>query len=204
MSRLVTSQRSKASFRALKTCSNSFLSSQNADIASTVFTTSDIRVFPHLARPTTTTQARPVSHTDTSSICDHVCHRPRRPFTTSTNLKMASDEDYMAFLNKANQDPSEGQAVKSSSSAKQTFKTTDSGAQVPAVLKTAVKDAFYTSDADEPFEPVCLNWDEGGKGLPDEGTFAVASSRQSSVAPTAFGLCNMDYKSLDHANVCLR
>lgn len=114
---------------------------------------------------------------------------------------MASDEDYMAFLNKANQDPSAGQAVKSSSSAKQTFKTTDSGAQVPAVLKTAVKDAFYTSDADEPFEPVCLNWDEGGKGLPDEGTFSIASSRQSSVAPTAFGLCNMDYKSLGHANV---
>ncbi|KAI4593204.1 hypothetical protein KJ359_009932 [Pestalotiopsis sp. 9143b] len=85
---------------------------------------------------------------------------------------MASDEDYMAFLNKANQDPSEGQAVKSASSAKQTYKTTDSGAQVPAVLKSAVKDAFYTSDADEPFEPVCLNWDEGGKGLPDEEEFA--------------------------------
>ncbi|KAM0815067.1 hypothetical protein AB5N19_00860 [Seiridium cardinale] len=84
---------------------------------------------------------------------------------------MASDEDYMAFLNKANEDPSAGHA-KSAASAKHEFKTTDSGVQVPAVLKSAVKDAFYTSDADEPFVPVCLKWDEGGKGLPDEEEFA--------------------------------
>lgn len=80
----------------------------------------------------------------------------------------------MAFLEKANKDPNEGQTAKSASNTKQAFKTTDSGAQVPAVLKSAVKDAFYTSDADEPFEPVCLNWDEDGKGLPDEGSFICA------------------------------
>lgn len=81
---------------------------------------------------------------------------------------MASDEDYMSFLDKANQDPSEGRA-KTASSGKREFKTTDSGVQVPAVLQSAVKDAFYVSDADEPFVPVCLKWDEGGNGLPDEG-----------------------------------
>lgn len=82
---------------------------------------------------------------------------------------MASDEDYMAFLDKANRDPNEGYA-KPAGSGKQEFKTTDAGARVPAVLRDVVKDSFYVSDADEPFVPVCLKWDEGGKGLPDEGS----------------------------------
>ncbi|CAJ2511644.1 Uu.00g072690.m01.CDS01 [Anthostomella pinea] len=86
---------------------------------------------------------------------------------------MASDDDYMAFLDKANQDPSEGQAKpQSSDKQKGEFKATDDGAAVPAALKEATKDSFYVSDADEPFVPVCLAWDEGGKGLPDEEEFA--------------------------------
>jgi hypothetical protein len=80
---------------------------------------------------------------------------------------MASDEDYMAFLDKANQDPNEGYTKPQSS--KQEFKTTDDGAKIPAAIEEATKDAFYVSDADEPFVPVSLAWDEGGKGLPDEG-----------------------------------
>lgn len=82
---------------------------------------------------------------------------------------MGSDEDYMDFLNKANQDPSEGQAKKSS--APQGFKAQDSGAQVPKAIADVIKggDKVYISDADEPFEGVALQWDEGGKGLPDEG-----------------------------------
>lgn len=84
---------------------------------------------------------------------------------------MASDEDYMAFLDKANQDPNEGYARPASEGAKKELKTTDAGVQVPAVLTEATKDAFYVSDADEPFVPVCLQWDENGKGLPDEGAF---------------------------------
>ncbi|KAI0466359.1 hypothetical protein F4859DRAFT_497887 [Xylaria cf. heliscus] len=85
---------------------------------------------------------------------------------------MASDEDYMAFLDKANQDPNEGH-VKTQSRSKGEFKATDDGAQVPAAIQEATKDAFYVSDADEPFVPVCLAWDEGGKGLPDEEEFAT-------------------------------
>lgn len=83
---------------------------------------------------------------------------------------MASDEDYMAFLDKANEDPSKGTAK--SESKGNDFKATDDGAQIPAAIAEATKDAFYTSDADEPFLPVCLSWDEGGKGLPDEDEFA--------------------------------
>ncbi|KAI0865463.1 hypothetical protein F4860DRAFT_461530 [Xylaria cubensis] len=99
---------------------------------------------------------------------------PSRPrsFTTTSATKMASDEDYMAFLDKANQDPNEGQA-KPQSKSNEGFKATDDGAQIPAAIQNATKDAFYVSDADEPFVPVCLAWDEGGKGLPDEEEFAT-------------------------------
>lgn len=84
---------------------------------------------------------------------------------------MASDDDYMAFLNKANQDPSEDQAKKSD--APKGFKAQDNGARVPKDITDVIKggDKVYVSDADEPFEGVALKWDEGGKGLPDEGEF---------------------------------
>ncbi|KAI0013206.1 hypothetical protein F4779DRAFT_613735 [Xylariaceae sp. FL0662B] len=84
---------------------------------------------------------------------------------------MASDEDYMAFLDKANRDPSEGYA-KPQSAGQQEFKAADEGAQIPAAIQEATKDAFYISDADEPFVPVYLAWDENGRGLPDEEAFA--------------------------------
>ncbi|OTB14697.1 hypothetical protein K445DRAFT_318594 [Daldinia sp. EC12] len=94
-----------------------------------------------------------------------------RSFTTSSAQRMASDDDYMAFLNKANENPSEGHN-KAQSASKQEFKATDDGAQIPAIIQEATKDAFYVSDADEPFVPVYLAWDESGKGLPDEEEFA--------------------------------
>ncbi|KAI1110037.1 hypothetical protein F5Y14DRAFT_466157 [Nemania sp. NC0429] len=98
---------------------------------------------------------------------------PLRTFTTTAAAtRMASDEDYMAFLEKANRDPNEGYA-KPQSSGGEPFKATDDGAQIPAAIQEATRDAFYVSDADEPFVPVCLAWDETGKGLPDEEEFAT-------------------------------
>ncbi|KAI0407896.1 hypothetical protein F4802DRAFT_551700 [Xylaria palmicola] len=94
-----------------------------------------------------------------------------RDFTTTATARMASDDDYMAFLDKANRDPNEGQA-KAQSSGKDEFKAADDGAKIPAAIQDATKGAFYVSDADEPFVPVCLAWDEAGKGLPDEEEFA--------------------------------
>ncbi|XXG97214.1 glucose repression mediator protein [Hypoxylon texense] len=84
---------------------------------------------------------------------------------------MASDEDYMAFLDKANRDPSEGYS-KPQSSSQQEFKATDDGAQIPAAIQEAIQGTFYSSDTDEPFVPVYLAWNESGKGLPDEEEFA--------------------------------
>jgi hypothetical protein len=89
---------------------------------------------------------------------------PATDTTTKPKDKMASDEDYASFLDKANEDPSAGTA-KSQSKGKVELKAVD--AEVPAALKKATKDAFYVSDADEPFVPVALKF--GGKTLPDEG-----------------------------------
>jgi hypothetical protein len=86
------------------------------------------------------------------------------------------DQDYMAFLNKANEDPAKGAAQSSSSNTaaaadKRGFRTRQEGVEVPAPLLRVCGsgDAFYVSEADEPFEAVALAWDEAGRGLPDEG-----------------------------------
>lgn len=93
------------------------------------------------------------------------------PQQSTTPDKMASDEDYAAFLDKANQDPSEGMGnqpqAKTASNGKLEFKATDSGAKIPPVLDQL--QAYYVSDADEEFVPVCLKM--SGEGLPDECKF---------------------------------
>ncbi|KHO02005.1 uncharacterized protein MAM_01006 [Metarhizium album ARSEF 1941] len=85
---------------------------------------------------------------------------------------MASDQDYMTFLDKANQDVDDGKALaaKQEENGKAAFKTMDEGSQAPKVIRDACQDAVYVSDADEPFEQVSLRW--GGDGLPDETEFA--------------------------------
>ncbi|ROT43288.1 hypothetical protein SODALDRAFT_327480 [Sodiomyces alkalinus F11] len=87
---------------------------------------------------------------------------------------MASDEEYMAFLNKANEDPQAGYAKQADTGASKIFKAQDTGVDVPKPIATALEkgDKVYVSDADEPFVAVALSWDEGGKGLPDEVEFA--------------------------------
>ena len=85
---------------------------------------------------------------------------------TENRHTMASDEDYAAFLDKANADPNEG-VSKTQSSGRIELKAVESGIKIPASLKKVTKDAFYISDADEPFEPVGLKFE--GKTLPDEG-----------------------------------
>ncbi|KAK4234309.1 hypothetical protein C8A03DRAFT_37927 [Achaetomium macrosporum] len=87
---------------------------------------------------------------------------------------MASDEDYMAFLNKANEDPSKGLARGSTApqASAKSFRATQEGVEVPVPLVKVCENRDYVSDADMPFEAVALGWDEGGKGLPDEEEFA--------------------------------
>ncbi|EGO56751.1 hypothetical protein NEUTE1DRAFT_84250 [Neurospora tetrasperma FGSC 2508] len=90
---------------------------------------------------------------------------------------MASDDSYMAFLNKANEDPSLGYPRDRPNPATQkvgsnTFKTRDEGVSPPSPIAKLLEkgDKFYVSDADEPFEGVALKF--GEEMLPDEETFA--------------------------------
>ncbi|POS70583.1 hypothetical protein DHEL01_v211025 [Diaporthe helianthi] len=86
---------------------------------------------------------------------------------------MANDDEYMDFLNKANEDPGQGSASAQAQGgqAKKELKAADHGADIPQPLVKATKDAFYMSDSDEPFVPVSLAW-EKGEGLPDEDEIA--------------------------------
>ncbi|KAL8985917.1 MAG: hypothetical protein Q9205_000505 [Flavoplaca limonia] len=77
---------------------------------------------------------------------------------------MSSDDAYSSFLDQANQDTG---ASKSSASAK-TATTKSVDTEVPAGLLSV--EQYYTSEADEPFEPVSLQWD--GQNMPSENEFA--------------------------------
>lgn len=80
---------------------------------------------------------------------------------------MASDGDYMSFLDKANQDVSGGSASTAQKGGSFQFKATDTEVEVPKEIKEVTQDAFFVSEADEPFVAVALKYD--GSSLPDEG-----------------------------------
>lgn len=90
---------------------------------------------------------------------------------------MASDSDYMAFLDKANRQRDAGGNQASTESSEQSSRpirteSVESGAKVPNVLKTV--NAFYVSETDEPFEPVTLKWVGASKEeWPGSGTSVV-------------------------------
>jgi len=65
---------------------------------------------------------------------------------------MSTDDDYASFLDKANQDTGSSKPAQKDTNFAST-KAVDT--DVPAPLKK-LDDAFYTSDTDEPFEPVAL------------------------------------------------
>ncbi|KAL4807418.1 hypothetical protein BDV18DRAFT_137636 [Aspergillus unguis] len=96
---------------------------------------------------------------------------PARSLTTTRT--MSSDDAYMSFLDKANSDLDAGranQATTSSTSGAKT-ETVDVNVKVPAPLTSV--DAYYVSDADEPFEPVALRWKGAERGSwPDAASFS--------------------------------
>jgi hypothetical protein len=90
---------------------------------------------------------------------------------------MSSDADYEAFLNKANQGSSDAKATSKSKS----VGTKSVDTSVPKGLEKV--DEFFTSESDEPFEPVSLKYD--GDKVPsagwcplalEEGAFAYLSN----------------------------
>ncbi|KYK55726.1 uncharacterized protein DCS_07690 [Drechmeria coniospora] len=100
--------------------------------------------------------------------------RRRRGFCTSApfgSKDMASDEDYMSFLDKANKDLDDGlhMSRQQQNTAKAQFHAVDS--DVPKAIQDVCKNEVYVSEADEPFQEVSLRWTGGD--LPDEVEFAT-------------------------------
>lgn len=83
----------------------------------------------------------------------HAPHSPRTHPYTSIHT-MSSDAEYAAFLDKANQDvaPAEQQGV-----SKKGYGTKSVDTVVPKALESV--EEYYVSDADEPFEPVALEFE---------------------------------------------
>ncbi|KAK6360357.1 hypothetical protein TWF730_006501 [Orbilia blumenaviensis] len=84
-----------------------------------------------------------------------------RHFSNSRSIKM-SDQDYAAFLNKANRDYSDPSAKAAQ----------EKEACISATAHQALRalgERWYTSDSDEPFVDVTFGWD--GDALPDEAEF---------------------------------
>lgn len=98
--------------------------------------------------------------------------------TTKYSARTMSDDAYTSFLEKANADLTVGQSQQqpqrqdSTSTATVRTKTldVDEDAKIPAALRAV--EAYYVSEADEPFEPVFLRWEGAGTGVwPGSCTF---------------------------------
>ena len=98
--------------------------------------------------------------------------QPTIPSLTHTpKCAMSSDEAYSAFLDQANQDT--GASDASTQSSHPQLKATDT--DIPATLQNI--DQTYTSEADEPFEPVSLKWT--GRSMPSESMWFLCSNCES-------------------------
>ena len=124
-----------------------------------------------------------INHQQVSIHCVHVpppiqsklftfsiCH-PYLAFLRTTSLFLStasrsmSDEAYSSFLDQANQDSGASKTRTQSKSKKMSTKAVDT--EVPAALQNVEVD--YTSESDEPFEPVSLKWE--GKNMPSESSY---------------------------------
>jgi len=88
---------------------------------------------------------------------------------------MSSDADYASFLDKANQDTGSKNA---STQSKKAVGTKSVNTAVPKALEQVQE--YYTSDADEPFEPVSLAYE--GEGLPSADELAKLLSHHDEVS----------------------
>jgi len=91
---------------------------------------------------------------------------------------MASDDDYAAFLDRANE-PTSTTTNSTSTQHQQsgfTTKTHDTSSPIPTALQNI--ESVYISEADEEWVPVSLNLDHGAKEL-DVSSFAKVVGRPS-------------------------
>ena len=86
--------------------------------------------------------------------------RPYPILQPKVSSRTMSDDAYSSFLDQANQDTGASKASTKSKSAATKAVDTD----VPITLQKV--DQYYSSEADEPFEPVSLKW--SGGNMPSE------------------------------------
>ncbi|KAI4215768.1 MAG: hypothetical protein LQ351_001755 [Letrouitia transgressa] len=86
---------------------------------------------------------------------------------------MSSDDAYSAFLDKANQDSGGSERFTESQSSLRATST-----EVPKQLQQVEK--YFSSETDEPFEPVSFKWE--GKDLPSESEFQDLVEHDSEVS----------------------
>ncbi|KAI4184363.1 MAG: hypothetical protein L6R41_004781 [Letrouitia leprolyta] len=87
---------------------------------------------------------------------------------------MSSDDAYSSFLDQANQDAS----VSKTATSTETVSTKAVDTEIPVGLQNF--DQYYTSESDEPFEPVSLLWN--GKNMPSENELADLIGDNSEVS----------------------
>ncbi|KAL8811812.1 MAG: hypothetical protein Q9200_001510 [Gallowayella weberi] len=87
---------------------------------------------------------------------------------------MSSDDAYSSFLDQANQDT--GASKRSASAKIASTKAIDT--EVPVELQNV--EQYYISEADEPFEPVSLQWNSNN--MPSENEFANLIGHDSEVS----------------------
>lgn len=98
--------------------------------------------------------------------------RTHQTIVSEDSLKIMSDDAYSSFLDQANQDT--GASKESTKSKLAATKAVDT--DVPVTLQKV--DQYYTSESDEPFEPVSLKW--SGKNMPSE---SMQPQRAPSLSP---------------------
>ena len=93
-------------------------------------------------------------------FCKYARSKPYQTLNPQDSSRTMSDDAYSSFLDQANQDTGASKASTKSKSAATKAADTD----VPVTLQKV--DQYYTSESDEPFEPVSLKW--SGKNMPSE------------------------------------
>jgi len=89
---------------------------------------------------------------------------------------MSSDADYASFLDQANQDTGAKEPTAKSQGKFAATKAVDT--EIPKPLLSV--EQYYTSDTDEPFEPVSLKW--SGRSLPSEDEFQSIIDHEDDVS----------------------
>lgn len=91
----------------------------------------------------------------------HIAQHTEHNLTQTTptlrfSRTMSSDADYAAFLERANQDGG-GVEAKTTEKANNSYGTRSVNTGIPPALEQV--EAYFSSDADEPFEPIALRFD---------------------------------------------